>query len=622
MRLDHYPEPVSPTGNIASEGIRNSLGRPDLDRLELLVRESVQNTWDARVGDQTVRVEIAAQECEGEQFQYLKSGVLAVHVGFDEAERVTKSDRTRFLLISDRGTSGLGGPLRADRASGDEPHDFVDFLRDIGQPPDKEFGGGTFGYGKTALYLTSRIYTIIVYSRCRHGSRTQSRFMVAALGQSFRRDEKKFTGRHWWGRVASDGFVDPLLDEEADEVARRLGLPEFMDGELGTTIAIVDPVFGQRSAREAMNFVVHALLWNFWPKMIAKSDGRAAMQFEVSVDGESIAVPSPETIAPFRGFVEAYGDLSVDSEPDAFGWTGDVECFKPQHHLGRLSLRKFPRQARTLPDLSSIEEDAVVPARCHHVALLREPELVVKYVKGPQLHSEHLEYGGVYRADRKMDRVYAKSEPPSHDDWVNKALEDWSEKRYVGATFRRIEEQLQTFAGPGNPGGGSDNGDRVPLGRLGEHLSALLPALPGPGARTPGPNGTGTSSGKSGTRSSSPRARVSIVPPGRLMEVEGQAVLEVEFKLRHASGSAGTTVKANPAAVLDSGEREREPPEGSPTPQVLEWLVGRLSHGRKPEIYVANDNGEQTISGTVRISVPADTSVGLELTATAEEDQA
>ena len=47
-RLDLYSEPFSPNGNVTSEGVLNQLGRPDLDIHSLLVRETVQNSWDAR----------------------------------------------------------------------------------------------------------------------------------------------------------------------------------------------------------------------------------------------------------------------------------------------------------------------------------------------------------------------------------------------------------------------------------------------------------------------------------------------------------------------------------------------------------------------------------------------
>lgn len=44
-----FSQPYPPEGASAAEGIRNQLGRPELDLLTILVRESAQNSWDARV---------------------------------------------------------------------------------------------------------------------------------------------------------------------------------------------------------------------------------------------------------------------------------------------------------------------------------------------------------------------------------------------------------------------------------------------------------------------------------------------------------------------------------------------------------------------------------------------
>ena len=49
--MDWHPEKYSATGNIAGKGNQKLLGKPTLDPLELMVREAVQNSWDARKSD-------------------------------------------------------------------------------------------------------------------------------------------------------------------------------------------------------------------------------------------------------------------------------------------------------------------------------------------------------------------------------------------------------------------------------------------------------------------------------------------------------------------------------------------------------------------------------------------
>ena len=59
MSTIRYSEPYQPTGGLAAEGVINQLGRPDIEPLEVLVREAVQNCWDARRDTElSIRIEI------------------------------------------------------------------------------------------------------------------------------------------------------------------------------------------------------------------------------------------------------------------------------------------------------------------------------------------------------------------------------------------------------------------------------------------------------------------------------------------------------------------------------------------------------------------------------------
>lgn len=50
-RLAWFPEPFHAYGAFAGEGTRRILGKPRLDPLTVLIRETVQNSWDARRHD-------------------------------------------------------------------------------------------------------------------------------------------------------------------------------------------------------------------------------------------------------------------------------------------------------------------------------------------------------------------------------------------------------------------------------------------------------------------------------------------------------------------------------------------------------------------------------------------
>ena len=48
-----YSEPFSPDGNISGDGATKLLGAVSLTPLELLLRETIQNSWDASIGQAT-----------------------------------------------------------------------------------------------------------------------------------------------------------------------------------------------------------------------------------------------------------------------------------------------------------------------------------------------------------------------------------------------------------------------------------------------------------------------------------------------------------------------------------------------------------------------------------------
>ena len=274
MRLTRYSEPYQATGGLAAEGVINQLGRPDIEPLEVLVREAVQNCWDARREDQrSYRIEIGHRELDVATVRALRGAVLV-----DPPPDITLDSELRpgvkVLHFSDFGTAGLGGPTRADRVEEGAVRDFVDFARNIGQPPDKDFGGGSFGYGKAAFYIASRARTIVVDTLCEVEGGLERRVIGAALGTNHVQDGLSYTGRHWWGSMV-DGVPEPATGTKPAESPDLLGLPtrEGRAG-LGTTIAVIAPgIAPHDEASPRMRFIADALVWNFWPKMISTPGG-------------------------------------------------------------------------------------------------------------------------------------------------------------------------------------------------------------------------------------------------------------------------------------------------------------------------------------------------------------
>ncbi|WP_428995360.1 hypothetical protein, partial [Klebsiella pneumoniae] len=67
----------------------------------------------------------------------------------------------------------------------------------------------------------------------------------------------------------------------------------------------------------------------------------------------------------------------------------------------------------------------------NHIALIREPRMVVQYYRGPVQRSEQ-PYCGVFISSLEADPVFARSEPEAHHEWNPMALQ---EERQILAKF-------------------------------------------------------------------------------------------------------------------------------------------------------------------------------------------
>jgi hypothetical protein len=615
--MTRYSEPYGATGGLAAEGVLNQLGRPDIEPLEVLVREAVQNCWDARRGtSQSITVEVGRTSLDGERLAFLRDELLVnPPPGLPLSDEL--SDAVDLLYFADFGTDGLGGPTRADQSG--RNRDFVDFVRNIGQPPDKELGGGSFGYGKAAFYIASKAHTIIIDTLgVDPDGKLERRFIACALGGSFDLDGRPFTGRHWWGRMVGD-IPEPLVGEEAAAAAAALGLPARQSGtEQGTTIVVLAPsvaVETEDGVDETMLFVAEALVWNFWPRMIDTAGaGRRTIEFRVIDNGRPIRPANPRTDQRLRDFVEA-----MDRMREAPGGDDDllldrpVAALRPARQLGRLVIKKGPVSAlevstRAIPVGARLTADAV-----HHVALMRNAELIVRYLPGPIPPVARMGYSGVFKCGVDVDDAFRDAEPPTHDNWVYRAVSSSHGRRFVKIALERIASVCREAAGYDASIRAASDGAAVPLGEFADTLASLLPGVAGPGARrqsgsrspSPGRRAPGrqalvvavtdewsdglgveptsaTAHDGSVGRSENPRVQGggsqtrrpqlrSVGEPEPTISSDGVPVIRYPFELR-AYGSHVRLSAVVEVMSSDGGQVESDAPLGTPVPTVRAWV--------------------------------------------------
>ena len=526
MTLAWVPELNPASGTIGASGFKKLLGRPKMDPLTVLVRETAQNSWDARDDSGLpVRFVIAGKVLSAMEVSALAKRVFPGHesvVGTGLGD-VLASPEVGALYLTDKQTKGLGGPLLASLVDDSDVYDWVDFVLNVGIANSQSQSGGTYGFGKTIAYVVSKASSVVVFSRTTYEGVAVSRLMACAIGEKFSADGKWHTGRHWWG-VRREGACIPVEGAEAEALAQAIGMPRYEDGEFGTSILVIDPNFGDRSAAQAMTFIAETVLWHLWPKLMGRP-GVPRMDIRVHWNDTDVPIPQPEDRPPLDSFVSAYAALTDASNRSL------VPGFE-RKSIGRLRPKRIlVGELGTLPAVfrarASVNDGhdpadsespspaaAIVTARSHHVALLRSPDLVVQYLEGPPSPESGMEWVGVFRVDDALDGLFSQSEPPTHDAWqpellekhnrstVTKALKDirtavterWGERRLVMpadvSSAAVVAERLSHLVG-NSYGGGAASASRertATASRPRAHVEVLtaMPLMIGdePGAQT------------------------------------------------------------------------------------------------------------------------------------------
>ena len=627
--LEIDSEKFAGTGNISGRGVSKILGTPAHDRLSVAVRESFQNACDAMLpGAPTVGYRLNFRYLRGSELQFLKAQTLCG--GYQEDPGLSpilgiSDEVVPCLEISDHRTSGLGGPAHADVVLREgESTDFVDFLRNIGSPRDKELGGGTYGYGKTSLYMASKCRSIIVYTRV-HGERGSGsqRLIAARIGDPFTvrsgSGRGRYTGRHWYGQIDSSDRIGPALGKEAEAAARSLGMQKRRADDTGTTILVVDLDLDNMTLEESALHAARELLAYGWPRLVDVPGGIGRATVSVAVEDEEIELPDLETTAPWSAFVTAfrtarshlYGAESVpESQAPEVGTTVQhrVESRRPIQYLGQLAVTRFSVMGSTAD--SAMVPEKLFPDGCHSVALMRPAELVVKYLPGPKLPSRYADYAGVFICAPELENIFASAEPPAHDDWLPEYLSG-HDRTFVRVAMRRISDYCDQYIR--NLSSGDTSGEGSPVAaQIADQLgNALLSGIDGPSTRVQPVSKAGSKSG----RPKPSRKDVDVSKPVPIdYNASGQETFIIYESVVSARKSVPVTLTTMVRAVLEGGSRSTEVESGS-VRQVSLWMDDSGS------VIGEGPNLDLTVEGekTVRMVVPVNGNYMISMALNAEE---
>ncbi|NKS31082.1 hypothetical protein GS534_12450 [Rhodococcus hoagii] len=566
-----WSQPFPPEGGQTAEGIKRQLGRPGLAEYAVLVREAVQNCWDARRDDRDGPVDVRIE------IRRLGAAALAWRNALGTARDVDEErgrlgklhSNSWILIVSDRGTNGLGGPIRSD-----EPHaagvsaDFVQFIRNVGEPRDKSLGGGTYGFGKGIFYRISQAGAILVDTLNAEGNENSRRLMGAALGGiEATPDGRRLTGRHWWGEI-NDDVPDPLTGTKAEAMAAELGLPGFSDGRTGTDVTVIlpnlelDEINGD--PRLLADRLRAYLYWYLWPKMGSLVRDQA-IRFSLTVDGEDLALPPLEDLPVLSDFAKSLDNVRLRGGSD-FMMTTHTDKYG---RLGHLST-EFTMPALFTADnrvWRSINEVAPIESPYRHVARMRQTELVVDYFEGEPMPTTDIGYVGAFVTSPTVDEFFAQAEPPTHDAWETGALSGAARGIVQGARrFLTDECRRQVEARTGARSKAVQG-----LGRLSSSLGALVQGASGTRPVAGGKSAARASSG-TGTGTGQSTSRVKVVRLSHLVVDSDTPYIEYVVEVP-GSIPKGTMLTATTSVVLAGGRSEKpeDAPAGVAETEVLYW---------------------------------------------------
>lgn len=225
----------------------------DIPLLDLLVRESVQNSLDATADPGSpVQVDMRVGEFV---IADLNRHLEKIEAGLNH--RYTGKTH-KYIAVRDCNTVGLTGPVRYSDVKQNQFGNLLKLVYEISKPQSNEGAGGSWGLGKT-IYFRLGIGLVLYYSRMFQDGKYISRLAACLVEDETQADAlipnkggvKR--GIAWWGKrdgIAANDTVPIENEAEIEKVLRVFDIAPYQGKDTGTTIII--PYIDEKSLlREA-----------------------------------------------------------------------------------------------------------------------------------------------------------------------------------------------------------------------------------------------------------------------------------------------------------------------------------------------------------------------------------
>src|SRR3989344_3968213 len=222
-----------------------------------LVREGIQNSLDAAIGDDPVLVRIFVSGSENakegrdvaELFADGWNHFRATDNGLREIP--DSKERCEFLVFEDFNTKGLTGDISEVRHIAGHKNAFFHFFRADGISDKGEGDRGRWGVGKTVFQRASRLNTMFGLT-VRHDDQ-KTLLMGMSVLKGHRLENNDYMPDGWFGERRNDGIIVPLGETSIVQRFRNcFSLERGSESGLSIVVPWLDPEVTEHAVVEAV----------------------------------------------------------------------------------------------------------------------------------------------------------------------------------------------------------------------------------------------------------------------------------------------------------------------------------------------------------------------------------
>lgn len=427
-----------PNGGSTGEAFFSTLNNNGYPLGDRLARESLQNSRDAVKPGEKLLAEFRFVSLVGSKKTAMVNALdLKSLAGRKDKLRIKKDcclDHLdddvplRLLYVNDFNTTGLFGNPRVKSS---HLRRLLLTLGDREKQREGSSSGGSYGFGKAVYSATSKIHTIVAYSRFDDNpdGSTNTRLMGCGYFPPHSVNGQDFSGRAIFGDGIHDEqnrlVIDPVTNETAHAIAEKLGFAERPEGASGSSILILDPQI-------TANDLVRGIETWWWPALVEQ-----AMDVVVYEESGQRIIPRPRQRADLRPFIDAFHI--------ATGVAAPVGNYQSKPSFNKIDNASLGDAGLVMLD-ADIQDKGFPEDRLNTIALIRGPRMVVHYhhVGGSSPY-----VAGAFVASNDIEIWTKVSEPPAHDVWDASSpdLEEYGETapKAIKAIHSRLKNQAASF---------------------------------------------------------------------------------------------------------------------------------------------------------------------------------